>query len=169
MRTEVIPSFPDYLATDDGKIFKISGTEMKQYTTKFGYKRTALRRNKVRKHLYVHRLVCEAFIGPLPHGLQVDHINGNRTDNTLENLRYVTAKENINHKKDLGTAFVGEKHFGAKLTDKAVEYIRSKYVRHSYHKSNARELADKFGVTKSNIIKIVNMHHWTSKSVEELP
>ena len=44
----------------------------------------------------VHRLVFEAFNGPIPEGLQVNHINEIKTDNSLSNLNLMTCKENIN-------------------------------------------------------------------------
>jgi hypothetical protein len=52
----------------------------------------SIRRRVIRP--LVSRLVAEAFIGPCPPGLHVDHVNGNPADNRAENLEYVTAKEN---------------------------------------------------------------------------
>ncbi len=43
----------------------------------------------------IHSLVAEAFLGPRPKGYDIDHISGDKTDNRLCNLEYVTHKENI--------------------------------------------------------------------------
>lgn len=48
------------------------------------------------KWFSVHRLVWEAFNGPIPEGMQVNHINEDKTDNRLENLNLMTPKENSN-------------------------------------------------------------------------
>lgn len=45
----------------------------------------------------VHRLVCAAFIGPCPDGYQVSHLDENPANNKVDNLAYVTCKENINY------------------------------------------------------------------------
>ena len=45
----------------------------------------------------VHRLVYETFVGEIPQGYELDHINTIRDDNRLENLRCVTHKENSNN------------------------------------------------------------------------
>lgn len=49
------------------------------------------------KRVLVHRLVWETFVGEIPCGYQIDHINTIRDDNRLENLRCVTPKENANN------------------------------------------------------------------------
>jgi hypothetical protein len=51
--------------------------------------------NKQRLWRRVHRLVAEAFLGNIPNGWEVDHKNGIKTDNRLENLRIVTHRENM--------------------------------------------------------------------------
>ena len=48
-------------------------------------------------HALVHRVIWETFVGEIPEGYQLDHINTVRDDNRLENLRVVTKKENMNN------------------------------------------------------------------------
>lgn len=62
-----------------------------------GYYMVQLCLNNVVKSSTVHRLVWEAFNGPIPEGLQINHLNEIKSDNRLENLSLCTAKENINY------------------------------------------------------------------------
>lgn len=79
-----------YLVCDTGDIISMrTGNKMYQETTKQGYKRVTLA-NKER--VKVHRLVALCFLGESE--LTVDHINGDKTDNRLSNLEYVTTQEN---------------------------------------------------------------------------
>ena len=80
----------------NGGIRTCSERILKQ-TNKNGYKQVSLCKDS---HMYtylVHRLEMLAFVGERPEGMDVDHINSIRTDNRLENLRYVSRKENINN------------------------------------------------------------------------
>lgn len=59
-----------------------------------GYLRFSIKRNK---ELDVHRAVIETFRGPIPPKMQVNHINGIKTDNRLLNLEVVTRSDNMRH------------------------------------------------------------------------
>ncbi len=55
------------------------------------------------KHIYIHHLVAECFIGERPNGYEIDHINRNKQDNRVENLRYCTKSENSLNKPQSDT------------------------------------------------------------------
>lgn len=79
--------------------YKRTGKEqiLKQMPNNKGYATVELYQGKNRKKIYVHRLVAEAFIDNPNNLPYIDHINTNKTDNRVENLRWVTAKENSNN------------------------------------------------------------------------
>lgn len=62
-----------------------------------GYLQVALHKNGSKEQPLVHRLVWEAFYGKIPDGMVIDHIDTNRQNNSVENLRCVTPKENCNN------------------------------------------------------------------------
>ena len=62
-----------------------------------GYKIVGLRRNNIRKNYYVHRLVAQHFLDGWNELLVVDHIDGNKENNSVENLRIVSQKENVSY------------------------------------------------------------------------
>lgn len=62
-----------------------------------GYLNVHLTKDGCHKHLYVHRLVAEAFIPNPENKKEIDHINTIKTDNRVENLRWVTRYENCNN------------------------------------------------------------------------
>lgn len=69
---------------------------MKIHINKNGYFRVVLHKNGIEKNYSVHRLVYEAFVGEIPDGMQVNHINEIKTDNRVVNLNLMTPKENSN-------------------------------------------------------------------------
>lgn len=70
---------------------------------KHGYLVATFTINAKRFKKRVHNMVLEAFVGACPIGLQGAHLNGNKLDNRIENLKWVTAKENQSHRKMHGT------------------------------------------------------------------
>jgi hypothetical protein len=66
----------------------------KVFPNEKGYLKVATKYSKSTK---LHRLIWETFVGEIPDGYEIDHINGVRNDNRLENLKCVTHKENCNN------------------------------------------------------------------------
>jgi len=62
-----------------------------------GYRRVGVGGKSLREH----RIIYEMFNGPIPEGMDIDHINGVRDDNRIENLRVVTRSENHHNRKEV--------------------------------------------------------------------
>lgn len=77
------------------------GQLIKTITRKHGYVEVCLCNKNKKKTFRVHRLVAISFIPNSENKKQVNHINGIKTDNRLENLEWCTSKENINHAFDV--------------------------------------------------------------------
>lgn len=85
-----------------GKIIKLT-------LNVYGYLRFTARKENSIKTLFVHRLVLEAF-KPSSRKLQVNHIDGNKTNNKLENLEWVTDSDNKKHAYKTGLMKPGNQH-----------------------------------------------------------
>jgi hypothetical protein len=93
-----------YLISDCGSIFSLKANKIKmqRYSPHYEYRVTSLYKNGKNNGVFVHRMVAEAFI-PNPCGKpQVNHKDGNKLNNKLSNLEWVTASENIQHSVDTG-------------------------------------------------------------------
>ncbi len=99
----------------------------------------------------VSGLVAEAFIGPRPEGRQVCHNDGNKRNDSVENLRYGTPKENCADRRRHGTEVLGIKKALAKLNPADVKLIRK-----SRNIVSQRQLAKDYGVS-ANTIKQVQL------------
>ena len=75
---------------------------LKPYVTKQGYLYITLANNGTYKNTRIHRIIAETFIPNNDKDLQVNHINGNKKDNRVDNLEWVTCKENINKAWEMG-------------------------------------------------------------------
>ena len=75
----------------DGKIYKKGGDKPCGYGKPNGYVQTYVSKTGKR---YVHRLIWEMHNGEIPAGMEIDHLNGVRDDNRIENLRCASAADN---------------------------------------------------------------------------
>lgn len=100
-------------------------------------------------HARVHVLVAESFIGPKPPGIDVNHKDGNKQNNCLSNLEYLTRSENHRHAFRIGlakspfTGVHGDAHRNTKITTADVAALRSEFA----GGTPRRALATKYGIS----------------------
>ena len=156
-----------YQVSNTGKVKSLHYGKEKLLADRFdkkGYLSVRLFKNGKSKTFKVHRLVAQTYIvNPYNKG-QVNHINGVKTDNRIENLEWCTNYENCVHAHSNGLVAKpnphrGEDAYNSKLTIDDVNYIRKNYVPHS-KEFNSERLGEKFGVSSSLILKIIKGERW---------
>lgn len=109
-----IKDYPEYYVTDNGDVYSRThhnGWRIKKLspeTLRNGYLKLLICKNGVKKPCYVHRLVAETFIPNPDNKPEVNHKNGNKADNRVENLEWATRKENMQHRSNV-LGFKGSK------------------------------------------------------------
>lgn len=114
-----------------GGLRKVGGI-LSQKTKSNNYKEVNLYVEKQNgKSRYVHRLVVSAFLGKIEKGLEVNHIDGVKSNNNIKNLEILSASDNMKHSyhilKNKNTSFKGEAHGYSKLKNEDVLKIREMY------------------------------------------
>jgi hypothetical protein len=151
-----IPHNPEYLISDMGRISR-GGKLLKPCLSSRG--RYFQIHIGLKARFLIHRLVLQTFIGDPKPGFECNHKDGNKLNNALSNLEWVTRRGNVHHAFSLGLRSTptcqlrGEQSPSARLNETQVLEIRSS-------KSNFAVLSRKYNVSKSAIERVVRRKTW---------
>lgn len=134
---------------------------MKPLNNGNGYMSVVFWTGNKQKRVYIHRLVAEHFIANPSAKPQVNHLDGDKSNNQISNLAWSTEKENMSHAYSTGLAKSGENcKFSVLKKEDVIEIYSTK------GKVNAKELASKFGISTGQIWKIRAGIRWKKEIAE---
>lgn len=146
-----------YSISESGEVVSLrSGRTLSQWTMLSGFKAVTLIVDRRRVHCLVHRMLAIRYLPAPPRYLDVDHLNGEKTDNRIENLTWATRRENIRRDFEAGRSNIGasgERHNNALLTDREATAIRRLAA---LNKLDNVEIAACFDVSNSTVTAILN-------------
>lgn len=179
MKALQINDYPGYYITEIGTVYSRNynhSGRIKQLSTpvnRIGYRVVNIVKNGVSKTICIHRLVAETFIPNPENKPQVNHINGNKTDNRVENLEWVTNQENQTHswevlgRKGSMTGKFGKDNHGSKI----VQQIKNGKIIAEYY--GIHEAMRETGIDYRNIsacchgkTKTAGGYQWAIKATE---
>lgn len=150
-------SMPGYAVSSLGRVWRWGSVKPRKLTlVKLGYP-------TITSWIYVHALVAEVFLGPRPAGYDIGHIDGNKQNNAVHNLKYCTRAENMADKQLHCTIPKGEQCSWAKLNLGQVTEIRRL-------KGTARstDVAKRFNVSRGAIRRIWDGRGWREHNLQPL-
>lgn len=145
----------DYEITRDGRVIshkRITPKEIKPFLDRDGYKRVTLQIDGKPKHFTIHRLVASTYLINECDKPEINHIDGNKLNNSLENLEWVTRSENTQKAYDNQQQIALGK---PKLNPELVKEIRE-----NKQNLNREQLARKYNVSCSCIQHIRKGRTW---------
>jgi hypothetical protein len=161
--------YPDYYASADGSIYSSRFNKITNYNCALRKLKPAIWKggyllvrlyvgDKILKR-HVHTIIAKEFI-PNPDNLaSVNHKDGNKTNNCVENLEWMSVSDNVKHSiTSLGHTRIGSRNGNALLDEAAIISIRKMYDTGQYTQS---ELASQFNVSRSAIANITRNVLWT--------
>jgi hypothetical protein len=143
----------NYYVDKDGSIHK-NGKKISQSKMTRGYLSVSIYHNGVFKTHYVHRIVAECYLDNPKNKPLVNHIDGNKLNNSVENLEWVTHKENSQHSVTILRKEMGERHSRAKVPDHIVLFIKN--CKENNIEPDFQEIASKYSVGVRHIKNIYN-------------
>lgn len=156
-----IRSLDRIMIRKDGKKYTVKGKVLKSYVMKYGYCMIALK-GDIKSSKTVHRMVMKAFL-PIENmdEWDVNHEDGNKKNNRLDNLKWCTKKENMKHAKDTGLWHpekrCGGEHPMSILTEQDVIEIRRLLKTKELKQT---DIAKKYKVSDCTISEIKTRRKW---------
>jgi hypothetical protein len=147
-----------------GKTQTLKGRILKPHTNSSGYYQINLNRKSVRTTFAIHQLVAQAFLDNRSRKPLVNHINGIKTDNNVNNLEWATYSENLEHayknrlRQAVKTNEVASKNYKRKLTEQQVREIRLLIAAKSL---TLKQIANQYDVGRSTIGSIKSGRNWS--------
>jgi hypothetical protein len=161
-------TFNDFLITQNGDIKnRKTGKTLRQTTCGRGYPAVvvSLGSRSKRKIIKIHKAVAETFIPNPNHYPMINHKDGVKTNNSVENLEWCTNSQNVKHAIENGLTprpFSDRVHgYGAKLSEENVVFIRDHY-RPRDKTFGARAMSRKYGVHHTTILDALSGETWTN-------
>ena len=154
-----------YFVTSDGHIISYSRKNFTDYVltqrlNSSGYLYVDIRVQGKKKKLFIHRAIALAFLDNPDNKPCVNHKDGNKLNNCIDNLEWCTYSENMKHAVDMGLNsvpnFSGENHPMHKLTEEKVCQIRKL----SLSGVSSPSIAKQFGITKEQVYNIIKKYQW---------
>lgn len=150
-----------YLVTTEGRVFTLRKNRfMKAQDNMFGYLKVSLFKDKKLKSFKVATLVANAFLTKDSKNLNINHKNGNKHDNRLDNLEYTTQSQNCRHA--LHFLKVKRTHRDVFLTEKEVVVIKKLLKCKTPH----QKIAKLFDCSRAHITNISNGKNWSQVKID---
>lgn len=155
-----ISRFPNYSISENGKLYSHKSKKyLNGYINSNGYKRYILRKDGKTHLVYAHQLVAIMYVDNPDNKPQVNHIDGDKLNNSYKNLEWVTMSENIIHGNDMGLIDnSGQNNGMSKTNNDDVLKIRYLYRNTSI---TQKKLASIFNTSRPTIFNIVNYKTYT--------
>lgn len=122
---------------------RIVGTEIKSFRKNSGYWGVMLRRDGAFRNRLVHAIVCEAFHGPRPDGMDAAHEDGDRDNCAASNVSWKTPAQNAADRTRHGTQVWGANHPNTRISAENVELIKQSAA-------TEEALGERFGISPSH-------------------
>lgn len=153
-----VEGFPNYGVSCTGEVINFKrGKVLSPYKEVTGYCQVSLSKGDgLFKKLRVHRLVAKAFI-PNPNIFEmVNHKDGNKSNNCVNNLEWCTALDNVRHAIDSGLASTrGENNGNSRLTIEQVNEVRSLRGTGTH-----QQISDLTGIGRTTVTRVLNGSRW---------